>query len=328
MRPFLKELELQQKEGVFPGFIVGIFENQQWLEIEKGNRQVIPFSLPVGKEYYYDLASLTKPLTSLVLLQVLAEKKIDVTEKVWQYLPGFESEEVEIFHLLTHSAGLIGFIKNRNELTLEELKKALLKLTPQYPVGSQSVYSDHHYLLLGLLIETLTQQSLEENLEKYLNQKIGSHFTYYPPEERCVPTIPLYKNTGEFVMNLKGIPHDPKAQIFKRQAGHAGVFGRLEDLQKLTESLLMTPFPSEKIQQQLFSLASKNFDRSLGFKALTKKNGDFVYSHTGYTGTLLILDKITKKGLIFLCNRVHPIDERSAYILKRDEFIKLYLSEV
>ncbi len=72
----------------------------------------------------WDLASVTKVVgTGTVLINLVFAGKIDLDEKLKTYLPEFSNETLTIRHLLTHTSGIDPYIKDRNELGPEALKK-------------------------------------------------------------------------------------------------------------------------------------------------------------------------------------------------------------
>lgn len=314
-------------EGTFPGFQISFLDDNKFVTTEFGNGQVVPFSVPLAGDPFYDLASLTKALVGVIALKLAEENKLDLQATVHSILPDFSNQTITLAHLLTHTAGLTGFIPNRNNLSEEELKKALFHMTPEWLPGQQMIYSDHHYLVLGFALEQATGKSLALLLNEMINIPLGTDFTYEPKASDCVPTMPLYDSKGQWVVNLQGVVHDPKARILAGEAGHAGVFGRMSDLQIFLKALL-GDFLNSTSKKLAFTEQTHEFMRGFGFK-LDHVGHDqhFIFSHTGYTGTLLIGDDQTKRGLIFLCNRVHPNDLRQSYTEKRDEMIELYFNK-
>ena len=69
--------------------------------------------------------------------------------------------------------------------------------------------------------------------------------------------------------------------------------------------------------------------RSFGWKLFHSRSCDhhFVISHTGYTGTWMVLDKQTDQGMIVLSNRVHPSADNQAFLDVRDHLFATYLNE-
>lgn len=316
------------RAGTFPGFTVSFLQDKQFSTTLFGAETVLPNRKPLVADKWYDLASLTKAIVAVITLKVAEEGKLSLTAPLASYCREASAKEITVGDLLTHTAGLTGFILDRNQLVGDVLKEKIFQLTPQWTPGTQMIYSDHHYLLLGFILEEVTGKSLAKLLTEKINQPLGTAFTYAPVASNCIPTSPLFDEKKNWVLNLQGIPHDPKARQLGGVAGHAGIFGRLKDLQKLLQALL-GDFLQPTSQKLAFTEQTAGFHRSFGFKLYkAPTDGRWLFSHTGYTGTFLLGDPVKKQGLIFLSNRVHPHDERQAYIEKRDQFIELYLKDL
>ena len=125
---------------------------------------------------------------------------------------------------------------------------------------------------------------------------------------------------------LLGDVHDPLARVMNHgNSGNAGVFSTAEDLAVLAAALMndgefegkqvlgkltvetMTRVPSEV----------KQLGRSLGwdnYSPYASNNGNLfhptkTFGHTGYTGTSIIVDPVSKTSVILLTHRVHPVDK-------------------
>lgn len=76
------------------------------------------------------------------------------------------------------------------------------------------------------------------------------------------------------------------------------------------------------------TLISGPHSRSLGWKLLhDRRDGHFLISHTGFTGTWMILDRQNDQGFILLSNRVHPTARNQKYLDCRDQIYATYLRE-
>lgn len=126
----------------------------------------------------FKIASLTKAFTSILVLQLVAEGKMDLQARVTKYLPDYPKEngdQISIHQLLTHSAGL-GKDKtkekekhNRPKDMVAQFADAPLRFEP----GERFKYSNAGYTLLGYILETLTGQSYEELLKERIFDVLG-----------------------------------------------------------------------------------------------------------------------------------------------------------
>ena len=295
----------------------------------------------------FDIASNSKIYaTTFALMKLSYEKKIDVTMPVDHYIKNFKmrGDVPTIKELLSHSSGFapeIHFYDNtvapelfsqNRERTCEILRT---QLQSDYPKGSQHLYSDTNFMLLGLLIEEVTGCSLETYVEKSFFQPLGLKNTCYTPLKKGVSPERIavtqadgnacngtrtFENMRSY--SLRGEVHDEKAHYsMEGVAGHAGLFSTILDLQELMNILYhngtykgITFFDSQTLEK--FSQYNLGVDPSFGLgfrraqgsgmkKFYGQRPSDTAYGHTGFTGTLTLIDPTHDMRIIYLSNRIH-----------------------
>jgi uncharacterized protein YbbC (DUF1343 family) len=116
---------------------------------------------------------------------------------------------------------------------------------------------------------------------------------------------------------LRGVVHDPTARRMGGVAGHAGVFSTADDLAMFAQALLdggrrvLTPATIAKMtapQQPVNETAVRGFGWDID-SPLSSNRGELLpvgsYGHTGFTGTSLWIDPVTKTYIVLLTNAVH-----------------------
>lgn len=320
---------------VYPGGILALFEAGAWQITAVGNRQIKPFPLPTELDRYFDLASLTKVIGTLTLLLKLKESgRVDFDATLQTYLPEFADPKITLRDLLTHRSDIQDYIPRRDALPANELIAAYLELHAGENWRKQVRYTDTGFILLGLALEHVGGGELAELFNENVFKPLAAPMTYHPDPQQTVPTIPLYDNRGRLITNLCGIVHDPKARILGDHAGNAGIFATLAGIQKFTQMMLdfgqtaQGSFLKEKTIRDLYHDHSElGAMRSWGWRLAFDSRQQPVLFHTGYTGTLLMIDSFQKQALILLTNRVHPVDDRPDFNQKRDQLIACYLAE-
>jgi len=156
----------------------------------------------------YFIASTTKLFTTAIILNLRAEGKLSLEDKISKYidasiLSGLHvyrgkdySEELTIRHLLSHTSGLPDYFQDKgasgksleNELmagndqywTFEQAIERSKKMSPLFIPGTKgkAKYSDANFQLLGKIIETLTGKSYSGNCQEYIIQPLGLTKTY------------------------------------------------------------------------------------------------------------------------------------------------------
>ncbi|OJG82656.1 beta-lactamase [Enterococcus ratti] len=335
MYPKTKQLILAKlEEGYYPG-VVGAFINQDQVEtFSAGYAQIIPEVQLMEKDLLFDAASLTKVIaTTSLVLRLWEDGKIALDAPLHHYLPAFENREITLRHLLTHTSNIQTWIPNRDQLSQDQLIKAYLKLQPGEQLGQIVKYTDAGTILLGFMLEEIFQEpAIDLFQDQVLTPLEMMNSTFLPyPSKKIVPTQQL--SSGEI---LRGITHDPKARILAEHAGNAGLFIDLEDSIKFAKMYLNLGktkngrFLEEKTIQSLLKDQTPNQagNRSLGWdlkKGIEQQQP--ILFHTGYTGTFLLIDVSEQEAFIFLSNRIHPVDDRVAYISCRDEIVENFLKE-
>jgi len=298
----------------------------------------------------YDIASLSKVISTTTSILMLLEKgKLRLVDPVCKFIKDFNHEDIRIYHLLTHTSGLPAdlvkayTLKSRDEVISKVLNQQLIN-----PIGAKIVYSDIGYILLGLIIENISNMSLAKFAKDNIFVPLEMNDTCYQPIDihRCAPTE--LRQDEIYHGYLKGKVHDEKAFALDGIAGHAGVFSTTKDLShfikmilnngiyknqqilsKVTIDCLFKPYAIE--EKSLFAYPYK---RSLGWElsSFGYSCGDLVSEetilHTGYTGTNLFIDRKNRIGMTFLTNHVHPKRGKSALFSARPRFSNIVMSQI
>lgn len=278
-----------------------------------GYKELNPNVLCDGSEIY-DVASLTKVTsTTTMILKLIEDGKLSLKTNVKDILPEFKYGDITIRDLMIHSSGLPADISRANKLkSREEVIKKAYEAELIYEKGSRIVYSDIGYIILGLIIEKITQKPLnifaEEVIFKPLNMKDTN---YHPNINRAAPTE--YRDDEVYQGLLRGKVHDEKSFAMSGISGHAGLFSTAYDLGLFIQSILNNQFVFSKETTDLMfesQLEVGGNDALLRNRALgwDKPVGDQnnIITHTGFTGCNMWINRQKGLGFVLLTNGVHP----------------------
>lgn len=330
----VKQLNTLVHDGVVPGISYLIFEGQEQLRQVRGLAQTRPFPEALEEGMDYDLASLTKVVGTVpVVAMLLQEGKLTLEDPVQKYLPEFTDPRPTIRNLITHTSGIAGYIPHRDELGPVELKHVFLtQMHVNSSLNRQIRYADVNFLYLGWIVEQICQAPVQKVIAERVLKPLGMRgATFNPVASKCVPTE-IQPKRGL----IRGTVHDPKGYILGEHCGCAGLFTTLDDLTTFSRALieenlagLLKPAMVDAFFMDQTPMAGEH-SRSLGWKLLHSREADhhLLISHTGYTGTWLILDRQSDRGIIVLTNRVHPTAKNQAYLDRRDKIFATYLHEM
>jgi uncharacterized protein YbbC (DUF1343 family)/CubicO group peptidase (beta-lactamase class C family) len=288
-----------------------------------GFRSREPTATPMTVDALFDLASLTKPIATATSLMILLEQgKLRLADRVAEYLPEFGQngkDPITIAQLLLHTSGLMA--DNALEDYQEGPKKALeriYQLNPQSPPDSRFTYSDVGYIVLGQLVEKVSDHRLDDFARRHIFGPLGMRDTSFKPAGQSIErAAPTEQRDGHW---MQGEVHDPRAFLLGGVAGHAGLFSTADDLAVYAQMLLnQGEFRGRRIlspatvRLMITPRRVPNGWRALGWDvqtAFSSNRGELFafgsFGHTGFTGTSIWIDPSSQTAVIFLSNRVHP----------------------
>jgi D-alanyl-D-alanine carboxypeptidase len=127
---------------------------------------------PADAEGWFRIGSVTKTFTATVILQLAGEGRLGLGGTVQRWLPGTVpgGAHITVRQLLDHTSGLYNYTRGattdavlRDRLrhwTPHEIVALAASREPQFRPGTSRAYNNTGYVLLGLLIERITQRPL------------------------------------------------------------------------------------------------------------------------------------------------------------------------
>ena len=289
-----------------------------------GNRQVNPSPLPLLRDTLFDLASLSKLVsTTMVALRMLERGEIELSDPLFRYFAIPEDApagrgDVTIEHLMHHDSGLTPHIPLWTQTDdPADAVNIILRSKPWCAPGEQVHYSCMGYILLQRILEQVGGASLDMLAQREVFEPLGMKNTCYNPTTANVVTTEFSALHGEY---LCGRVHDENASFLGGVSGNAGVFSTLDDMilfarmiasgGKCDAGLYLNPRTFEKAIYN--ATPGKNEHRGLGFQltpTFSRLTGALFsegsYGHTGFTGTALYVDRESRLWGMILTNAVH-----------------------
>lgn len=313
---------------IVPGVDYTLIEHdQENVSQTLGYSSIRPQIKPLKKNQFFDLASLTKVIGTVPVILILCQReKLNLDDTVNRYLPEIKDSRVKIRHLITHTSGVKAWIDNRDDLNAAQLRDAIYReITFGADFNQKIEYNDYNYLLLGFIVEKILHVPIQTAIQETVLKPLGlRHMTFTPDPFRAVPTE--IRNG----LLLRGMVHDPKAASLGLHAGSAGLFGTKHDVVKFTLAMMAdsNAIFSENLLKDFTvnQTDNQNLIRSFGWAFVDQKKNPGLLRHSGYTGTLILFNRITKNGLVLLSNRVHPVPN-ATFLDYRQKIYQTFLRE-
>ncbi|GIF15794.1 serine hydrolase domain-containing protein [Actinoplanes teichomyceticus] len=285
--------------------------------------------IPARADTLWDLASVSKLFTTIVVLQQAEAGRVSLDAPVAAYVPEFAAggkAGVTLRHLLTHTSGLPAYrpLHRCCRTPARRLAAALATPVGARP-GDRYVYSDIGLIALGALIERVTGGPLADAVRAGITGPLRMHDTGYRPDPARRDRIAATEYQPAAGRGLVwGEVHDENAWALGGAAGHAGVFSTADDLAVLCQALLdggtyrgrrilSEPMVRQALTDHHAGLLPRGpgSARGLGFELANHAYMDAMaspvtFGHTGFTGTSIVIDPLDQSFLIVLGNRVHP----------------------
>ncbi|MFQ5605476.1 MAG: serine hydrolase domain-containing protein [bacterium] len=123
-------------------------------------------------EHIYTLASVTKCITGVVIVELVSRNVLSLSDSVYKYIAGFP-KEITVLDLLNHTSGFIRENENEHYLTGSSYQNVVDYLPRRYKRRKKHRYANINYAALGALIEKLTKNPFKNVANYYFKIKTG-----------------------------------------------------------------------------------------------------------------------------------------------------------
>jgi len=244
-------LAAQTAAGRFSGAVLVARDGRVLLEKAYGlaDRES---GLPNTPQTRYHIASLTKQFTAMAILQLQERGKLQVTDRITNYLPNCPAtwRDITIDELLTHTSGLADYfsLDGIDALLVQPVTPAqVVDLFRDRPLlfapGSSCTYSNSGYVLLGEIIERVSGESYASVIQRNILAPLGMESTSYgalcPPGACAVGYETAWRRAPNVDLSLA------------YAAG--GLCSTVEDLYRWDQALYTTRLCSQQSLDAMFS---------------------------------------------------------------------------
>ncbi len=269
---------------------------------------------PLTAANRFRIGSITKMFTAALVLQLVEEGKLKLTDTLDKFLPQVpNAKKITIVQILSHRSGIPNIRREQNAqgnvntlpLTKDEHLALIVKATPDFEPDTKSLYSNSGYFILGLIIEKVTGKSYEAALQEKIATKIGLKDTYTATGNIDVTK---HESLTYFIIpggDWKQVPETHPSLLFSAGA----IVSTPNDLAKFIQALFDGKLVSKESLEQMKTMRD---GEGLGMVTFAFAGKTF-YGHTGgadnYGAWLAYLPE-EKLALAYTTNaKVYPVKD-------------------
>ena len=284
--------------------------------------------LKVDENTMFDVASITKLFTLLLIFKLEEQGLINLNDKICDVNPDFQNledftwDDLIKLHGEYRTDGMINKAASK-----EEAYRILKTVYLSSNTREQNKYNDFGAMIIGDTLEKIMSKhlgktvSFDDIMQEYLLKPLGLSHTMFNPQTNNV------SGNG----NNLGLVHDPKARILGGALGHAGLFTTSDDLARLSKELYTLNYINarhiKEIGRVTFPNSSQSQKGNLGvyvkhplgydstFTPPEFSQGSF--SHQGWTGSVAVFDPNNFIHHNILVNAVYENDNKD--LVKNDK---------
>ena len=242
----------------------------------------------------FQIGSITKQFTAAVILKLVEENKLSLSDKLSKFFPGFpKGDSITVHHLLPHTSGITNYTNDaefmKNEITKPAGREKMMALFKDKPLdfspGSSWKYSNSGYSMLGYVVEAVTKNSWEAAVRKYIFTPLkmthsGFDFAGLKNEHRA---------TG--YLSLKDTEADVAPVVDSTVSSAAGsIYSSIGDLNLWHRALQQNTVLSAAQQELAYTAYKNKYGYGWGIDSL---NGKRRLRHTGgIPGFITVISRI------------------------------------
>ncbi|MGC4377709.1 serine hydrolase domain-containing protein [Fictibacillus sp. Mic-4] len=238
----------------------------------------------------YYIGSITKSFISTAIMQLQAQGKLNVHDRLSNYLPTFpHANEITLYNLLTHTSAIPTYRETWEKLAPNQLinRIAFRANFLLFPPGTRWNYSDSNYSILGYIVEKVSGQPLHNYLQEHIFQVAGMKHSGFGYQMNNEP----FPSKG-YKIQAKKI-FIPGTAHFSQLYGCGDIYTTAYDLYKFDHALKTGKLVSPLSYEQIFT----PFKHDYGFGWYVKS--DKYFSHgvlPGWNG----LNSYAKDGSVYV----------------------------
>jgi CubicO group peptidase (beta-lactamase class C family) len=311
-----------------PGMAVAVVKNGEVVVAKGYGFANLEHQVPVSTHSVFQSGSIGKQFTAAAIMLLEEQGKLRLDDKIASYLPRTKAQwgSITLRHLLTHTSGIPeyeGEVDDRRDYSEQQLTELVGLLSRTSPPGYKFEYSNSGYLLLGIIIRTVTGKFHGDYIREHVFEPLGMKTARIATDADIVPNrVAGYRMSNGRILNQEWV-----SPTFNQTADGCFLLS-LEDFLAWEGGVRTRALLKPESWSQIFAPVVLNSGKThpYGFAwEITQWGGQTMHGHDGsFRGFEAILARYIEEKLtiIALSNLADvdlaPITEHIARLLRQE----------
>lgn len=269
-------------------------------------------SVPVRADTVFRLASISKPITAVAVMQLVERGLVNLEDPVQRYVPSFPRKlqgEVRVRHLLTHTSGIRHYRGNEfaSSTPFPTIDRALsvFKDDPlEFAPGERYLYTTYGYTLLAGVVESASGRTFEDYVRANVFTPAGMTSTLLEHPQEIVRGRARHYVRGAAPISIINAPY---VDLSVKWAG-GGMIATAVDIARFDLALNQGRLLRPETLERMYTSARLNNGNITGYGLgwmVSVEQGRLLVAHSGGAmgGTTYVLrDPRAKVAAVVLAN--------------------------
>ncbi len=287
-----------------PGMALAVVKNGQVVLAKGYGFANIEHQVPVTTHSIFQSGSIGKQFTAAAIVLLEEHGKLRLDDKVARYLPRTKASwgSTTLRHLLTHTSGILEYedeVDDRRDYSEHQLTELVGLLSRRSPPGHKFEYSNSGYLLLGVIIRTITGKFHADYIRENIFDPLGMNTARILTDADIVPNrVAGYRMSNGRIINQEWV-----SPTFNQTADGC-FYLSLNDFIAWERAVRARTLLKPESWSQVFTPVVLNSGEKhpYGFAwEITEKDGQTVHGHDGsFRGFEAILSRYIEEELTLI----------------------------
>ena len=210
----IDELISHNFESDGPGIALLVAKDGKIIYSKGYGKADLELDVNLTADHVFELGSITKQFTAVAILMLEEQGKLSLEDDILEYIPDYPTQgnTITIYQLLNHTSGIKSYTdmpsfmtEARTDRTPSEIIEIFKNEPMEFPAGTAFKYNNSGYILLGHIIEVVSDMTYAEFIDSHFFDPLGMTHSYYGSKIKLIKGRASGYTRGEGIENGKYI---------------------------------------------------------------------------------------------------------------------------